>query len=222
MRRRASCGRAGVRSDARWRRGRSAFAPARGVVAEARQRGLDALAETRVHRLFLLLSLVRTHQKERLAPIRAGADLGFDPVAHLPPVPPIGELDGERLQLALARADQIAPLAGPQPGDGLGARHAAVHHPDAARLAVAALHRGDDLLDSRHVGAIAGEHLVAERYAVTRHDEANADLLAVAPMIAAVAAAGEPWPRLGPRNRCSSRHRATARSRARTTRPADA
>ena len=47
---------------------------------QARQGGLDALAEACVHRLFLLLSLSRTHQKERLAPIRAGADLGFDPV----------------------------------------------------------------------------------------------------------------------------------------------
>ena len=38
---------------------------------QARQGGLDAFAEARVHRLFLLLSLGRTHQKERLAPIRA-------------------------------------------------------------------------------------------------------------------------------------------------------
>ena len=72
---------------------------------QARQGGLDALAEARVHRLFLLLSLSRTHQKERLAPIRAGADLGFDPVAHLPPVPPIGKGAGELLQLAL-----LAPI----------------------------------------------------------------------------------------------------------------
>lgn len=136
---------------------------------QARQGGLDALAEARVHRLFLLLSLGRTHQKECLAPVRAGADLGFDPVAHLPPVPPIGKRAGERLQLALARADHIEPLAGPQPGDVLGARHATVHHPHAARLTIAALHRGDDLLHSRHVGAIAGEHLVAERDAVPRH-----------------------------------------------------
>src|SRR5271169_3115606 len=82
------------------------------------------------------LSLGRTHQKERLAPIRSGADLGFDPVAHLPPVPPIGKRAGELLQLALARADQIVPLAAPQPGDGLSARHATIHHPYAARLTI--------------------------------------------------------------------------------------
>src|SRR5208283_3693587 len=74
----------------------------------------------------------------------------------------------------------------------LSARHAAVHHPYAARLTIAALHRSDDLLHSRHVGAIAGEHLVAERDAVPRHHQADADLLAVSPMVAAVAAAGEP------------------------------
>ena len=58
-------------------------------------------------------------------------------------------------------------------------------------LAVAALHRGDDLLHGGHVGAIAGKHLIAERDAVARHHQADANLLAVGPMVAAVAAAGE-------------------------------
>jgi hypothetical protein len=51
-----SCGRAGVRSDARPRPGRSPFAPARCVVA-----GPPARSRC---------------QKERLASIRPGADLG--------------------------------------------------------------------------------------------------------------------------------------------------
>src|SRR5208337_613409 len=51
--------------------------------------------------------------------------------------------------------------------------------PYTARLTIAALRRGDDLLRCRHVGAIAGEHLVAERDAVPRHHQADADLLAV-------------------------------------------
>ena len=75
--------------------------------------------------------------------------------------------------------------------DGLGARHAAVHHPDAARLAVAPLHGADDLLHRRHVGAVAGEYLVAQRNALARHHQPDAHLLAVTPMVAAVAALGE-------------------------------
>ena len=128
-RRPASCGRAGGRSGARWHCGRSAFAPAR-CALQARQRGLDALAEARVHRLFLLLAVGRTHQQERLAAVGAGAQLGLDAVAHLAPIAASAKLGREALQLALAGSDQIMPLAALQPCDVLGADHAAVHHPD--------------------------------------------------------------------------------------------
>jgi hypothetical protein len=81
-----------------------------------------------------------------------------------------------------------------QPRHGLGAGHAAVHHPDAARLTVAALHRVDDLLDRGDVVTIAGEHLVAQRDALARHHQPDADLFAVGPMVTTVAAPGE-WMR---------------------------
>ena len=114
-----------------------------------------------MHCLFLVLPLGRTHEQEGLAAVGAGTELGFDPVAHLQPIPPIGKMRGEPLQLALAGPNQIMSLAALQPGDVLGAGHAAVHHPHATRLAVAALYRGDDLLHGCDVGAIAGEHLIA-------------------------------------------------------------
>ena len=53
------------------------------------------------------------------------------------------------------------------------------------------LHRLDDLLDRRHIRAVAGEQLVAHRHPLPAHDQGDADLLAVGPMIAAVAPLGE-------------------------------
>ena len=82
-------------------------------------------------------------------------------------------------------------MTGLQPGDVVGTGHAAVHDPDPLRLAVARFHRSDDLLDGGDVDPVAGKHLVAERHAVTTHHQSDADLLAVRPVVAAVAAPGE-------------------------------
>ena len=144
-----------------------------------------------MHGVLLALPLGRADQQERLLAVGAGAQLGLDAVAHRLPVARLGELRSELLQIVPVGADQIAALAVLQPGHGLGADHAAVHHPDAMRPAVARLHRADDLLDRGHVGAVAGEHLVAQRHALARHHQADADLLAVRPMVAAVAARGQ-------------------------------
>ena len=57
--------------------------------------------------------------------------------------------------------------------------------------AVAGLHGPDDLLDRGHIGAIAGEQLVAQRHPLAGDDQGHADLLAVRPVIAAVAALGQ-------------------------------
>lgn len=58
------------------------------------------------------------------------------------------------------------------------------------RLAVALLHRLDDLFDRGHIDAIAVEDLVAERNALARHHQRDAHLLAVGAVIATVATLG--------------------------------
>lgn len=52
-------------------------------------------------------------------------------------------------------------------------------------------HRVDDGLQRAAVVGIAGEHLVAQREAVEGHHQGDADLLAIGPVVAAVAATGQ-------------------------------
>jgi hypothetical protein len=56
---------------------------------------------------------------------------------------------------------------------------------------MAGLHGVDDGLHGLGVVGVAGEHLVAQREAVEGHHQGDADLLAVGPVIAAVAALGQ-------------------------------
>ncbi len=130
----------------------------------------------------------RAAQHEGLRPVGAGAQLHLHPVADPLPVRRLGNLPGPFPQLALRRADQVAPPGLLQPRDVLGAHHAAVHDPDALGQAVARLHRLDDLFDRRDVGAVPGEDLVAQRHPLAGHHQRDADLLAVGPVVAAVAA----------------------------------
>jgi hypothetical protein len=53
------------------------------------------------------------------------------------------------------------------------------------------LHRGDDGLQCPRVTHIAGKDLIAERKAVEAHNQRNADLLAVGPMIPGIPALGQ-------------------------------
>jgi len=89
------------------------------------------------------------------------------------------------------RADQIAPPRPLQPRHGLGAGHAPVHHPDPVRKPIAGLHRVHDLFDRGDIGPIPREEFVPERDAAPGHDQRNAHLLAVRPVIAAVAPRGQ-------------------------------
>jgi hypothetical protein len=102
----------------------------------------------------------------------------------------IDQLRRQLLEVALEAADQVASMTSLQPGDVVGAGHAAIHDPDPLCLAVARFHRADDLLDGGDVDPVAGEHLVAERHPVSADDEPNADLLAVRSVVPAVAAPG--------------------------------
>ena len=61
--------------------------------------------------------------------------------------------------------------------------HAPVKTPDPIRPAVAALHGRDDLLEGRHIAAVAGKDLVAQRQTFPGHHQADAHLLAVGPVV---------------------------------------
>ena len=49
---------------------------------------------------------------------------------------------------------------------------------------MARFHGGDDRLQGPRIVGVAGEHLVAEWEAVEGHDQRDADLLAIGPVIA--------------------------------------
>src|SRR6516165_1017173 len=141
--------------------------------------------------LFLLLAIGRAHQQEGLLPVRAGADLYLDAIAHLLPVLWVADLRKQPLQVVLLGANQIQPLTVLQPGNRVCRDHAAIHHPDASCAAVLALYLVDDLFHGGHVGAVAGKHFIAEWHAVAGDDKTDAYLLTVMAMITAIAALGE-------------------------------
>ena len=95
-----------------------------------------------------------------------------------------------RAQPALRRADQIPRFARTQESDVRLGDHAPVHHPDAFGLAVFFFHLTHDGLDGAHIGPVAGKHLEAERQALRRADQADANLLVAAALVTRVAALG--------------------------------
>jgi hypothetical protein len=104
------------------------------------------------------------------------------------PVPGLRDRAAPLLELALGRPDQVAAARLLQPRHVLRARRPAVHHPNPVRDPVARLHRLHDLLDRGHVGAIARKDLVAQRHPFARDHQRDAHLLAVRPVVPAVAA----------------------------------
>ena len=68
-------------------------------------------------------------------------------------------------------------------------RDAAIHHPDAFRLAVLRLDLLQKAAQRRLVGGVSRQDLIGERKAFRRHDQRNHHLHAVAALVAAVAVA---------------------------------
>jgi hypothetical protein len=90
-------------------------------------------------------------------------------------------------QHRLRRADDALPATGAQEFQILFAHHAAVHHPHAIQRAVLFLHGCDDRLHRCRIVPLAGEDFVAQRKAVLRHHQSDADLRSIAATVAAVA-----------------------------------
>jgi hypothetical protein len=125
------------------------------------------------------------------APSGPNALLGLDAVAHGVAVGGLGDLATPLSQFTLRRADQVAPARLPEPRKTVRAGHAVIYNSDALRDPETILPRRDDLLDRRHVRAIAREEFVAARHAVPGDDERAAHLLTVRAMIATLPALRE-------------------------------
>jgi hypothetical protein len=150
------------------------------------------LALTPEHRAFFFGPRTAPTQHVALAGFAFGLfdQAHFESVLHRFPV----GLFQQRLlvgaQPALRRADQISRFARAQESDVRLGDHAPVHHPDAFGLAVFFLPLAHGGLDGAHIGAVAGKHLEAERQALRRADQADADLFVAAALVARVAALG--------------------------------
>ena len=115
-------------------------------------------------------------------------ELDLDTFLHDAPAVRRGEFGGELLQLRLGCADDVAPAGLAQPCQVAGAGHAAIGDPHPAQHAVPRLHGGDDGLQGARIVRVAGKHLIAQREAIEGHHKGDADLLAVRPVIARIAA----------------------------------
>ena len=103
-----------------------------------------------------------------------------DTLAHRLP----GQTKQSLLQLgkpALGRADKIGDrrIGLAHLGQHLLGRNAAIHHPDALRLAVLGFDLAQGAAQRLAIGRVPGQHLIGERKAFGRHDQRNHHLDAV-------------------------------------------
>ena len=140
------------------------------------------------HRALLGEALVALGEVVELAVL--GQELDLNALADLLP----GLVDQMFLkpgQPSFGRADQVLHrgIALTHLGEDLFGWDAAVHHPNAPRLAVLRLDLGEEAPQRLVVAGVAGHDLVGERQAVRRHDECDHHLWAVRPLVPAVAVA---------------------------------
>ena len=93
--------------------------------------------------------------------------LDLDALARLSPRL-VEEMLFEAREAALRRSHQITHgrVAGAHFGENFLGRHAAIHHPNASRLAVLAFDLGAEIAQRLAVGGVAGQDLIGERQAV--------------------------------------------------------
>ena len=151
------------------------------------QRRFDALAELVVHGLLFAAPIDRAAQDRCLACVRPTRQLDLDALADLAPAARLGQLGGELAQLRLGRADDVAPpgLAQPRQVRALDMPRSAIHTRPTTPWRASML---STMVCTVAVVGVAGEHLVAQREAIEGNHQADANLLAVGPVIASVAA----------------------------------
>ena len=99
-----------------------------------------------MHGAFFAAPIGGTAQDHCLAGLGVARELDLDALVDHAPAVRGGERRAELLQLRLRRADDVAPVGPAQPGQIVGAGHAAVGDPDAPQHAVPRLHGGHDRL----------------------------------------------------------------------------
>ncbi len=95
----------------------------------------------------------------------------------------------KRRQPPLRRADEIAyrRRRGAHLRQRLLGWNAAIHHPDAVRLAVLRLDLGQKIRKGGLIAGVSGQHFVGQRKTLRRHNQRNHHLNAVGPLVAAIA-----------------------------------
>jgi hypothetical protein len=116
------------------------------------------------------------------------AQLYLDALADACPAPLVREGFLPALDLRAGRTQYVAAPSALKPFDVLAAGHAAIHHPDPLGQTETGLHRPHDLFHGGDVHSVAVEDLVAERDPLPGDHQSDADLLAVGPVVPAVAA----------------------------------
>src|SRR5262245_14717966 len=148
----------------------------------------DPPAELVVHRPFFAAPIVGTTQDHRLFGLGVACELDLDALVDRAPAVRSGERRGELLQLRLRRPNDVASAGLAQPRQIGGAGYAAIGDPNPSQHSMPGLHGGHDRLQGSGVVGVAGEHFVAQGKTIEGHDESDAHLLAVGPMIPGVAA----------------------------------
>lgn len=177
--------------------------PSRGpdTIGQPCQRLCDAAREIRVRRLLPAAARRGMPQRCRLAGSGPGCEVDVDAVTELASAGRIGELLFEAVTMRIRRSDDVTPARIVQPCKVRLAGHGAIGDPHASADAVTCLHRGDDMRAGEAVVRSAREALEAQRNAVVRDRERDADLFAIGRMGPVVAAMGKRVGRRGSRNR---------------------
>src|SRR6185437_7248042 len=167
-------------------------------VAVLQAAGLDGFRQTRERLFHAVGKPLPDGFLFFLAAYRAAQNVGFLALGdhhffhfhfgpHLSPVV-FQQLCFKPLHLVAWRAYQVLATAFADRLKIFLAHNAAIHHPDAPRLAVFTLDHAQDRLHRRDVRAVAVERLIAERETLAVDDQRDHQLFAVGTMIARVTA----------------------------------
>src|SRR5581483_5817241 len=148
---------------------------------------LHAVGKALPDGFLLLFASAGAAQNESLFALGDRHLLHFHLRSHLNPIV-LQQLGFKLLHLAAWRTHQVLAAAFPDRREILIAHDAAIHYPDAPRLAVFALHHAQNRFHRRYVRPVAVESLITERETLAVDDQRDYHLFTVRTMIARVTA----------------------------------